>query len=188
MIPLRRGEEVASCGFRCPYKRNRDPRGHYRDSVECGTLVTGRSLVRWPAGMEAKVSDELVMMAKGRWLLIVPVVASCCSHGRNRTTRWPGAIVGSPPPSFDPFPSTPLHLVLSDEVQHHWKTWRQERVSMKIADETSRDYLCKTCAKTFGRAEHLRRHELTHSSDNKPFKCSSCPKSFIRRYISNHRP
>ncbi|RYC87452.1 hypothetical protein BFJ63_vAg9761 [Fusarium oxysporum f. sp. narcissi] len=38
---------------------------------------------------------------------------------------------------------------------------------------------CKFCAKTFGRTEHLRRHERTHTKE-KPYRCS-CGRAFSRR-------
>ncbi|KXT05791.1 hypothetical protein AC578_1067 [Pseudocercospora eumusae] len=49
-------------------------------------------------------------------------------------------------------------------------------------DASGRDvrYRCSACEKGFGRAEHLRRHELIHN-DERPFKCHFCAKDFIRR-------
>lgn len=44
----------------------------------------------------------------------------------------------------------------------------------------AKDFRCASCEKSFGRAEHLRRHQLIHN-DNRPFTCRYCPKDFIRR-------
>lgn len=45
---------------------------------------------------------------------------------------------------------------------------------------------CTVCHKEFARANHLKRHQTSHSSI-KPFKCTSCPKSFNRRdHLNQH--
>lgn len=41
-------------------------------------------------------------------------------------------------------------------------------------------FLCTICSKSFGRAEHRKRHELTHASA-KPFRCVQCTKQFVRK-------
>lgn len=50
---------------------------------------------------------------------------------------------------------------------------------MEEVHNVSKIFKCKTCEKTFGRATHLRRHELTHL-DIKPYKCDQCEKRFSR--------
>lgn len=45
---------------------------------------------------------------------------------------------------------------------------------------------CSVCHKEFARANHLKRHQTSHSSI-KPFKCTCCPKSFNRRdHLNQH--
>lgn len=39
---------------------------------------------------------------------------------------------------------------------------------------------CSHCARLFGRAEHLRRHERTHTNE-KPYICDLCPEAYSRR-------
>jgi hypothetical protein len=41
-------------------------------------------------------------------------------------------------------------------------------------------FVCTICSKSFGRAEHRKRHELTHASA-KPFQCVKCTKQFVRK-------
>lgn len=51
---------------------------------------------------------------------------------------------------------------------------------------TSKHHTCKKCDKTFTRATHLRRHEVTHL-EIKPFKCELCEKRFTRAdHLSLH--
>lgn len=39
---------------------------------------------------------------------------------------------------------------------------------------------CKTCGKSFGRVEHLKRHVLSHTQERQ-YQCSHCKKQFMRR-------
>lgn len=50
---------------------------------------------------------------------------------------------------------------------------------MEEVHNISKIFKCTTCEKTFGRATHLRRHELTHL-DIKPYQCDQCEKRFSR--------
>ena len=45
--------------------------------------------------------------------------------------------------------------------------------------KSKRCHECQKCSKTFTRAAHLRRHEMTHS-EIKPFECKTCNKRFTR--------
>lgn len=50
----------------------------------------------------------------------------------------------------------------------------------------SKVHKCLVCQKEFARANHLKRHQTSHSSI-KPFRCASCPKSFNRRdHLNQH--
>ena len=43
-----------------------------------------------------------------------------------------------------------------------------------------RPHVCTTCARSFARLEHLKRHERSHTKE-KPFECSECLRCFARR-------
>lgn len=50
----------------------------------------------------------------------------------------------------------------------------------------SKVHKCNDCQKEFARANHLKRHQTSHSPI-KPFRCASCPKSFNRRdHLNQH--
>jgi len=42
-------------------------------------------------------------------------------------------------------------------------------------------FICTFCARSFGRLEHQKRHELIHVRE-KPFQCEHCSRGFTRRY------
>ena len=44
----------------------------------------------------------------------------------------------------------------------------------------SHKYNCKECQKSFGKAEHLRRHEGTHTG-SRPYTCNQCSRGFARQ-------
>ncbi|KAI9811196.1 MAG: hypothetical protein M1832_000951, partial [Thelocarpon impressellum] len=43
-----------------------------------------------------------------------------------------------------------------------------------------RPHVCGTCARSFARLEHLKRHERSHTKE-KPFECPECTRCFARR-------
>ncbi|KAF8465336.1 fungal-specific transcription factor domain-containing protein [Kalaharituber pfeilii] len=43
-----------------------------------------------------------------------------------------------------------------------------------------RPHICATCARSFARLEHLKRHERSHTKE-KPFECPECSRCFARR-------
>ncbi|KAI9803205.1 MAG: hypothetical protein M1825_001996 [Sarcosagium campestre] len=43
-----------------------------------------------------------------------------------------------------------------------------------------RPHICATCARSFARLEHLKRHERSHTKE-KPFECPECTRRFARR-------
>lgn len=43
-----------------------------------------------------------------------------------------------------------------------------------------RPHICGTCARSFARLEHLKRHERSHTKE-KPFECPECTRCFARR-------
>ncbi|KAI7268196.1 hypothetical protein KC345_g7696 [Hortaea werneckii] len=43
-----------------------------------------------------------------------------------------------------------------------------------------RPHVCATCARSFARLEHLKRHERSHTKE-KPFECPECTRCFARR-------
>ncbi|KAI9833251.1 MAG: hypothetical protein M1826_000164 [Phylliscum demangeonii] len=46
--------------------------------------------------------------------------------------------------------------------------------------EKPRPHVCGTCARSFARLEHLKRHERSHTKE-KPFECPECTRCFARR-------
>ncbi|ORY51460.1 hypothetical protein BCR33DRAFT_652286, partial [Rhizoclosmatium globosum] len=41
-------------------------------------------------------------------------------------------------------------------------------------------FKCHSCEKAFGRSNDLKRHQLTHTPDEKPYSCRWCQKKFSR--------
>ena len=53
----------------------------------------------------------------------------------------------------------------------------------------TRRFTCHLCSASYSREAKLRRHVLTHTQDyqNKEYKCSKCPKSFVtKEYLHSH--
>ncbi|KAF2459382.1 hypothetical protein BDY21DRAFT_338092 [Lineolata rhizophorae] len=48
------------------------------------------------------------------------------------------------------------------------------------ARTTSGEFVCSICGDSFKRLEHMSRHKLSHS-DDKPYCCPTCSKSFTRK-------
>lgn len=66
-----------------------------------------------------------------------------------------------------------------DECNLQFNVWLKYAKHMEGVHQISKLFKCKTCEKTFGRATHLRRHEMTHL-DVKPYACDQCEKRFSR--------
>ncbi|PMD40288.1 hypothetical protein L207DRAFT_427440 [Hyaloscypha variabilis F] len=45
---------------------------------------------------------------------------------------------------------------------------------------TKHSRTCRFCFKTFSKAEHLSRHERSHTKE-RPYQCSDCGKSYTRQ-------
>lgn len=49
----------------------------------------------------------------------------------------------------------------------------------------SLEVTCSFCGIVFSRSEHLKRHLVTTHSEIRPFQCTSCPRNFQRRYVTD---
>ena len=70
---------------------------------------------------------------------------------------------------------------------------RSAKLSLhQLIHSQNRPFICgfAGCGKAFNRAHHLKQHELQHSSDPRPFKCTFCGKGFAtstlaKRHVKN---
>jgi len=46
---------------------------------------------------------------------------------------------------------------------------------------------CPICGRVFSKAEHMLRHERSHSQ-TRPYRCLSCSKNFTRKYVIKDEP
>lgn len=59
----------------------------------------------------------------------------------------------------------------------------EDTISSSTSQTTKpKEFVCSTCSRTFGREEHRKRHERTHSK-TRPFHCSLCTSTFSRKDI-----
>lgn len=68
-------------------------------------------------------------------------------------------------------------FVSKDLLENHAK--KHVKKGKAGTAKSIKGHQCSQCSKSFTRSNHLKRHELTHSSI-KPFKCPSCEKGFTR--------
>jgi KRAB domain-containing zinc finger protein len=53
--------------------------------------------------------------------------------------------------------------------------------------EKEREYTCEICSKEFRRYDHLKRHVLIHTGENKKYACPVCSKDFGRKsHLDRH--
>ncbi|GIZ43399.1 hypothetical protein CKM354_000662700 [Cercospora kikuchii] len=50
-------------------------------------------------------------------------------------------------------------------------------------ETASASFQCQSCPATYGKLEHLQRHNLSVHSDDRPFSCPFCSQAFARRDV-----
>ena len=87
-------------------------------------------------------------------------------------------------PNFSQMLPFSFQMAQSSQLHPHYVIPRSRQSSQGLDSvgvvEEERRHVCQICSKAFKRADHLRKHEITHTGE-KPFACEHCGKAFNRK-------